>query len=142
MKAKPRSSTPDDLRYELFSQTLEHLGFTVNPYDFCIANATIDGQQCTIGWFVDDLKISHANPSVVTNILTALESRFGKMKVTRGSTHKFLGMTIKYLGDGTATIHMPSYICEAIDESGLDATKSASTPCASSLLYVDENEQK
>jgi hypothetical protein len=127
------------LWYELFSETLALHGFTVNPYDFCVANATIDGSQCTIGWFVDDTKISHVNPTVVTNIINILESRFGKMKVTRGHHHKFLGMDITYLGDGTATIHMPSYISEAIEESGLDVSKPASSPCASSLLSIDSN---
>jgi hypothetical protein len=127
------------LWYELFSSTLEQLGFTINPYDFCVANATIEGSQCTIGWFVDDTKISHANPDVVTNIINQLESKFGKMKVTRGNTHKFLGMDIVYLGDGTATIHMPSYITEAIDESGLDITSSATSPCAGTLYDVDIN---
>ena len=125
------------LWYELFSNTLEKLGFTTNPYDFCIANATIEGTQCTIGWFVDDTKISHVNPLVVSNIINTLEDKFGKMTVTRGKSHKFLGMHIKYLGDKTATIHMPSYIAEAIADSGLDATRPAPSPCAHSLLVVD-----
>jgi len=34
-------------------------GFTINPYDQCIANKTINGRQCNIIWHVDDLKISH-----------------------------------------------------------------------------------
>jgi hypothetical protein len=127
------------LWYELFSTTLEKQGFIINPYDFCAANATIEGTQCTIGWFVDDTKISHVNPAVVTNVISTLEKQFGKMAVTRGRTHKFLGMQIKYLGDGTVTIHMPSYIREAITESGLDVTKSAPSPCASSLLIVDRD---
>jgi hypothetical protein len=126
------------LWYELFSETLEQQGFTVNPYDFCVANAIIDGSQCTVGWFVDDTKISHVKPSVVTKIINMLEARFGRMTVTRGRVHKFLGMTITYLGDGTATVHMPSYITEAIDESGLDVSKSAKTPCSNALLFIDE----
>jgi hypothetical protein len=126
------------LWYESFTETLEQHGFTTNPYDFCVANATIEGSQCTIGWFVDDTKISHINPDVVTNIINMLEARFGNMTVTRGRTHKFLGMTIKYLGDGTATIHMPSYISEAISESGLDVSKTVKTPCSNSLLAIDE----
>jgi Reverse transcriptase (RNA-dependent DNA polymerase) len=67
------------LWYELFSQTLEKNGFTINPYDFCVANATIDGTQCTIVWYVDDTKISHFKPCVVTNVISMLESHFGKM---------------------------------------------------------------
>jgi Reverse transcriptase (RNA-dependent DNA polymerase) len=47
------------LWYELFSQTLEKNGFTINPYDFCVANAVIDiidGTQCTIVWYGTTLR--------------------------------------------------------------------------------------
>jgi hypothetical protein len=107
------------LWYELFSETLEKEGFTIYSYNFCVANATIKGSQCTI---------SHIDSEVVTSVINTLESCFGKMKVTRGNHHKFLGMNIKYLGDGTATIHMPSYIKEAIEESGIDIAKPATSP--------------
>jgi hypothetical protein len=125
------------LWYELFTSTLERHGFATNPYDFCVANATIEGSQCTIGWFVDDTKISHVNPDVVTSIISLLEERFGKMTVTRGPTHKFLGMHIHYLSDGTATVHMPSYIAEAITESNLHLGSPAPTPCCTHLLDID-----
>jgi len=42
------------------------MGFEINPYDSCIANKIIDKKQCTIAWYVDDMKISHANQDVVT----------------------------------------------------------------------------
>ena len=125
------------LWYELFSETLEKHGFVINPYDFCVANAMIEGSQCTIVWYVDDTKISHVKPSVVTCIIGTLEDHFGKMTVTRGPEHEFLGMKIQYLGDGTVTIHMPAYITSAIADSGLNITKSSPTPCANSLLSVD-----
>jgi Reverse transcriptase (RNA-dependent DNA polymerase) len=125
------------LWYELFSTTLEQHGFVTNPYDFCVANAIIEGSQCTIGWFVDDTKISHVNPDVVTSIIHLLEERFGKMSVTRGASHKFLGMNITYLSDGTATVHMPSYIHEAITESNLHLGSPAATPCCHNLLSID-----
>jgi Reverse transcriptase (RNA-dependent DNA polymerase) len=127
------------LWYELFSQTLEKHGFTINPYDFCVANATIDGSQCTIVWYVDDTKISHKNPSVVTNIIAILESHFGKMSVSRGARHKFLGMHLHFLGDGTATVHMPSYLQSAIDDSGLPIIKPAPTLAAASLLHIEQS---
>jgi Reverse transcriptase (RNA-dependent DNA polymerase) len=125
------------LWYELFSQTLERHGFVINPYDFCVANATIEGAQCTIVWYVDDTKISHAKSSVVDNVIAMLESHFGKMTVSRGAKHEFLGMHLHFLGDGTVTVHMPSYIQSAIDESGLQITKSAPTPAAASLLHIE-----
>ena len=125
------------LWYELFSSTLQEKGFAINPYDFCVANATIEGSQCTIGWFVDDTKISHVKTEVVSEIIGLLESRFGKMTVTRGTHHAFLGMQIEYHGDGTASIHMPSYIQEAIDESGLQVNTDSPSPCSGTLFKID-----
>ena len=53
-------------------------GFMINPYDWCVANKQINGQQCTLVWHVDDMKISHADPKVVTDIIHQLEQEFGK----------------------------------------------------------------
>jgi len=47
------------LWYKLFSETLEDMGFVLNPYDACMANKIIDTGQCTIAWHMDDMKISH-----------------------------------------------------------------------------------
>jgi hypothetical protein len=58
------------LWYELFTGSIKDmLGFVLNPYDSCIANCMIKGKQCTIVWYVDNTKISHVNPNVVTNII-------------------------------------------------------------------------
>ena len=56
--------------YELYSETLCKEGFIINPYDKCVANKIINGKQCTIVWYVDDNKISHADPEVVTEIMS------------------------------------------------------------------------
>ena len=53
-------------------------GFAINPYDWCIADKQINGQQCTLVWHVDDMKISHADSSVADNIINMLEQEFGK----------------------------------------------------------------
>ena len=80
------------------------MGFEINPYDPCVANSTINGTQCTIAWCVDDTKISHEVPAVVTSVIERIEERFGKMTFTRCPEHTFLGMKITYRSDGTATI--------------------------------------
>ena len=66
---------------------INELGFVVNPYDWCVVNKTINGKQCTVGWHVDDLKISHYDSRVVDDILHALNERYGKespLVITRG----------------------------------------------------------
>ena len=57
------------LFWETLSGKLQEWGFTLNPYDSCVANKYVDGQQCTITWHVDDLKISHVDEQVVRSIL-------------------------------------------------------------------------
>jgi len=44
------------LFWKLLSQTLQEWGFTLNPYDKCVANRNIEVKQCTIIWHVDNLK--------------------------------------------------------------------------------------
>jgi hypothetical protein len=84
------------LWYELFSGTLQDLGFDLNPYDGCVANKSIEGTQCTIVWYNDDHKIPHVNQAVVTHIIEKSEERFGKMTVTRGNDHTLLGMSFSF----------------------------------------------
>jgi hypothetical protein len=94
------------------------MGFELNPYDQCIANSMINGKQCTIAWYVDDTKISHMDPNVVTSIIHKLEERFDRMTVTRGREHVFLGMNINYTHDTHGCDHNEGLPEEAIEESG------------------------
>ena len=53
------------LFYRKLRSELEAYGFTVNPYDPCVANKMINGKQMTVPWHVDDLKISHMDSNEV-----------------------------------------------------------------------------
>ena len=53
--------------------TLVDMGFKINSYNPCVANATIKGKQCTVAWYVDNTKISHVDPNLVSNIIAKLE---------------------------------------------------------------------
>ncbi len=109
------------LWYQLFYSRLEDMGFKLNQYNPCVVNKEINGKQCTIVWYVDDTKISHVDPDVVTNVIEQIEERFGNMTVTRGREHVSLGMKNAFKESGTtAEILMRDYLEEAIAESGLD----------------------
>jgi hypothetical protein len=99
----------------------------------------IDGKQCTIAWYVDDTKISHVDPDVVTRTIEQIEERFGKMTVKRGSEHVFLGMNIAYKNNGTAEITMREYLEEAIADSGLDISRTATTPAKRTLFEIKDD---
>jgi hypothetical protein len=126
------------LWYKMFSETLQNMGFELNPYDQCVANCDFNGSQCTIVWYVDDMKVSHKDPEVVSAVISNIESSFGKMTVKRGKEHEFLGMKIVYNENNTATITMRSYLEEAIAESGLNITNTAATPARRYLFDVNE----
>ena len=126
------------LWYELFAGLLTDMGFKLNPYDMCVANKEINGKQCTITWFVDDNKISHVDPEVVTSIINKIEERFGKMLVKRGKEHVFLGMNITYNDDSTVTIGMKDYVLEAMADLGEAITRSAATPAKRDLFEIND----
>ena len=69
------------LFFDNLSSTLSDMGFTPNPYDICVTNKIINDTQCTITWHVDDLKISHKDPTVVSNIIKEIEKVYGEMTV-------------------------------------------------------------
>jgi hypothetical protein len=127
------------LWYELFTGTLQKLGFALNEYDSCVANMTINKKQCTIAWYVDDNKVSHADTNVVTEIIQKIEGHFGKMTVTRGKDHVFLGMNITYNDDGTASIKRKDYLKEATADFGEDIVKSAATPAKRDLFDINDD---
>eukprot|EP00980_Cylindrotheca_fusiformis_P003695 scaffold819_cov157-Cylindrotheca_fusiformis.AAC.2 len=131
------------LWWKLLTSTLIEEGFVVNPYDPCVANKIMpDGSQCTVCWYVDDLKISHVDKAVVENIVTQIEKRYGKMTVTRGNKHTYIGMDIKFPGNGEVKILMMDYIREAIKAFPEDCSRRAVTPATNSLFKINPDATK
>ena len=117
---------------------VEELGFVVNPYDSCVVNKTINGKQCTIGWHVDDLKISHVDTDMVEGIIQALDDRFGKeapLVVHRGRVQEYLGMVIDFTAKGKVSFSMPKYVEELLSEAPEEIMKGSSTTPAASHLF-------
>jgi hypothetical protein len=115
------------------------MGFELNPYDQCVANKMINGKQCSIGFYVDDNISSNADDEVLTQVISELEKHVGKMVVTRGNVHIFLGMKITFNGDGTLSIQMSEYIQEAIDDFPGPLKLKASSPAKKDLFTVDRD---
>ena len=46
-------------------------------------------------FYVDDNKISHVEPKVVSDIINELSKHFGNLTVSRGKKHDYLGMDIE-----------------------------------------------
>jgi hypothetical protein len=138
------------LYYRKFAKSLTDIGFVINPYDPCVANKIIDGNQMTICWHVDDLKASHVKVKVMNRMIkylrkeyeTIFEDGSGKMVVSRGKVHKYLDMTLDFSVRGQVKISMFDYIEEILTafeeaEPNGGGTKSSAAP--SNLFTVNED---
>ena len=101
------------LWYKKFCSDLEGIGFIFNPYDPCIANRIVKKKQQTIRFHVDDLKSSHVDSKVNDKFLEWLKEKYGKigkLKVTRGKLHTYLGMIFEYRTKGKVRVDMRKYM--------------------------------
>lgn len=141
------------LYYRKFVATLKKEGFTLNPYDPCVANKIINGKQMTICFHVDDCKLSHVETDEVTKIIELLrrdyESIFedgsGKMKISRGKVHIYLGMKFDFSVKGQVQISMLDYVEEIIlafekADPNAKGTKTSAAPV--NLFVVNEDSEK
>ena len=118
---------------------LKRIVFVLNRYDCCVANKVINGDQCTITWHVDDLKISHREKTVVKEIIKEIEEVYGKMTVNHTDKHEYVGMHFEYLRNKKAVVFtMENHLEEALDSFPDDTNKVVSTPAAVHLFEVDE----
>ncbi len=119
---------------------LMSLGFTINPYDPCVANKIVDGHQSTVCWHVDDLLIGHAKPETVTWFLTWIAKRYNtpdkKLTPTWGSYHDYLGINIDFSYPGRVKFDMVPCINKIIDAFPEKITGVTSTPAADHLFAV------
>ena len=131
------------LFWQKLSATLKRWGFKTNPYDWCVANKTINKKQCTILWHVDDLKISHEDASTVTDIIKQIDKEFGNeapITVNRGKVHDYLGMTLDYTILGKVQIKMMDYVAGMLKDLPADMDGTAATPAAPHLFEVNNNQ--
>jgi hypothetical protein len=90
----------------------------------------------TIIWHVDDLKLSHVDPTVFDNINTLLEEQFGKeapLTIRHGKIHDYLGMQLDFSTPGKLVISMVPYIQSMIDEMPENMIGTAANPALTFL---------
>ena len=120
---------------------VDQFGFTPNPYDQCVANKIIQGKQCTVGWHVDDIMVSHVDKSVVEGIISQF-SKYGveaPLTITSGKIHDYLGMKIDFSTPGKVKFTMDPYIDTLIQEIPEDLVHGpASAPAGQHLFQVNQ----
>jgi len=110
-----------------------------------MANKTINDRQCTIIWYVDDLKISHIDKKVIEDIIKLLNEKFGReslLTTTRGRVLEYLGMTLDYSTKGKVKISMYNYIDKLLMELPSDMNGGVKTPAESHLFNVNKDAKK
>ena len=100
-----------------------------------------DGCQCTICWYVDDTKISHINKHIVDEVINSIESHLGKMTVTRGKAHTFVGIDILFNEDGTVCLLVDDYIKECANVYADEVKRKAATLAKGNLFDEDEGNE-
>jgi len=132
------------LFYKKLVSELEDMGFVLNPYDPCVANREINGSQQTVTWHVDDLKVSHLDPAVNTQLIKELAKIYGPgITVSRGKVHDYLGMDLDYTGDRNVKISMIKYLKKIFVAFPEEIRSTAETPAAEYLFKVaDEKDSK
>jgi hypothetical protein len=149
------------LYYEKFTKSLADQGYKKNPYDACVWNKSIGGKQCTICFHVDDCKISHVSEKVVDEVIAWLRKQYesifedgsGKMKVSNGKVHQYLGMTLDFTTKNLVKISMIEYVKEIIaawdkapkmNDGFVTVTSKRTKKCAApeDLFKIDEDATK
>ncbi|MEM9592233.1 MAG: reverse transcriptase domain-containing protein, partial [Pseudomonadota bacterium] len=121
------------------------LGFEVNPYDWCVANRMVNGNQQTICWHVDDFLISHVDNSVNEELVAWFSKKYGKrlaLSIHRGKEHEYLGMDINLKNEGKVEITMCDFIEKLLAEAPEEFTGTAATPAANHLFETDPEQTK
>ncbi|KAL7461201.1 hypothetical protein ACHAXS_001624, partial [Conticribra weissflogii] len=124
------------LFYRKLRGQLEEYGFTVNPYDPCVANKWLQGRQLTVTWHVDDLKVSHRNSKCVSQVIQWLSSLYGELKEKRGAVHDYLGITLDYSTPGVVRVSMVDYIKGIIENFPEEIEGDMASPAPNHLFLV------
>jgi hypothetical protein len=138
------------LYYRKFVKSLKDIDFIINPYDPCVANTIIEGEQMTICFHVYDCKISHHKKTVMDQMIGYLRQEYeiifkdgsGAMTVSQGKVHKYLGMTLDYSIPGQVKITMIDYVDEilaAFDKAEPKGGGTKTSAAPDSLFKVDED---
>jgi hypothetical protein len=103
------------LFYRKLVSELREMGFTINPYDPCVANKTVNGTQMTIRWHVDDLMISHVSQDKIMRVVQGIKDIYGEnLTETVGTMHDYLGMMLNYSFTREVRINMWDYLRNVI----------------------------
>lgn len=124
------------LWYKKLCSVLVGAGFKMNPYDPCLFNQTVDGEQITVCFHIDDLLVTSTSEAHLDTLVKHLESSFSNLTVNRGKQHSYLAMNIVEEHD-TITVDMTAYIDKCIGSRTFG--RAASSPARDDIFSEPED---
>ena len=124
----------------LLSKILISNGYAKNPLDPCVFNKTVNGIQCTIIVYVDDLMITSTDMKLIDEITEVLRQEFKTITVHDGKVHSYFGMSFDFNEPGEVKITMSKYLEELVTTCNISGT--ADTPAANNLFDISETAPK
>ena len=98
------------LFYKKLAGELVNMGSDINPYGTCVAKKVEYGTQMTVTWHVDNLKVSHKEPSDASEFILEMGKIYSPgITVTHGKIHSYLGMDFDYSTPSSVEVSMIKY---------------------------------
>ena len=130
------------LFYLRLVKDLKDFGFELNPYDPCVANKMVDGEQLTVVWHVDDLKMSHKKKECIDKLLAYLKTKYGEgIVVHEGTIQDYLGVDHDYGEKGAVKMSMIKHIAKIFEDFPDEIGKTASSPASDHLFQVRDADE-
>ena len=123
------------LWYDNVSAHLRKTGYVPNDVDPCVMNKMVNGKQCTICLFVDDILVTCVDDAGIDELIAALKAEYGEITVHRDESDlSYLGMHLHSEGDKT-NVSQLAYVMELLTE--YQITGVAASPATGSLFEDD-----
>jgi hypothetical protein len=131
------------LFYSKLRKELKAYGFTINPYDPCVANVTTRcGKQLTVVWHVDDLMALYEVGFKLTRFSCYLAKIYGpKLTMHTGQKHDYLGVDMEFKDDGMLDVSMVAYLENVILEFPEMISRKVATPAGDHLFQIREGKE-
>jgi hypothetical protein len=117
---------------------LQELGYQANPYEPCLFNRMVDGVQCSVCTYVDDLRWYSLNKDFLMADIAHLNKKFGvikKLTLQDCNITEYLGMIWDRSTPGECRITFPKGIKQLLDM--IEVKQTRATPGDGDLLKVD-----
>jgi hypothetical protein len=129
------------LFYEKLCKQLVNWDYVPNYYGRCTFNKMINGNQITIQFHVDDLKISHMDQAMIDSVLNDLNNKFSTsnkpLAATTGVIHDYLGIAIVYGEKNKVKFIMYDYLEDILAKMPSKMNGTSPTPTSDNLFDVD-----